>query len=68
MNESETRAEQIDPALKVAAWGGVETKDYADKLAIRFVYSANGQGIYEIDRMPAQSGQGMVEYGTKNEP
>lgn len=105
MNEAETRAEYIDPALKQAGWGvadnsrirreyaispgrieghgkggkaliadyileyrntklavveakawnealteGVaQAKNYADKLAIRFAYSSNGQGIYEID-------------------
>ena len=105
MNEAETRAEHIDPALKSAGWGVVDgsrvrreypiapgriegagkrgkaltadyvleyrntklavveakawdkpltegvgqAKDYADKLAIRFTYSTNGQGIYSID-------------------
>jgi len=105
MNEAETRAEHIDPALKAAGWGvadgsrirreypitlgriegngrrgtaltadyvleyrntklavveakawdkplteGVgQAKDYAGKLAIRFTYATNGQGIYGID-------------------
>lgn len=105
MNEAETRAEHIDPALKSAGWGVVEgsrilreypitlgriedhgrrgkpliadyvlvyrnrklavieakawhepltegvgqAKNYADKLAIRFTYATNGQGIYCID-------------------
>ena len=105
MNEAETRAEHIDPALRAAGWGVVEgsrvrreypiapgriegagkrgkaltadyvleyrntklavveakardkpltegvgqAKDYAGKLAIRFTYSSNGQGIYAID-------------------
>ena len=105
MNEAETRAEHIDPALKSAGWGVVEgsriyreypitlgrieghgrrakpliadyvlvyrnhklavveakpwdealtegvaqAKDYAEKLAIRYTYSTNGQGIYGID-------------------
>jgi type I restriction enzyme R subunit len=105
MNEAETRAEYIDPALKVTGWSVVENsrirreyaispgrieghgksgkaliadyilefrntklavveakawnealtegvaqaKNYAQKLAIRFAYSSNGQGIYEID-------------------
>jgi len=105
MNEAETRAEHIDPALKTAGWGIVEgsrirreypitlgriegngrrgtaltadyvleyrntklavveakawdkpltegvgqAKDYAGKLAIRFSYASNGQGIYGID-------------------
>ena len=105
MNEAETRAEHIDPALKAAGWGVVEgsrirreypitlgriegygkrgkaltadyvleyrntklavveakawdkpltegvgqAKDYAGKLAIRFTYATNGQGIYGID-------------------
>ena len=105
MNEAETRAEHIDPALKAAGWGVVEgsrilreypitlgrieglgrrgkaltadyvlvyrnhklavveakawdealtegvaqAKNYAEKLAIRYTYSTNGQGIYGID-------------------
>jgi len=104
MNEAETRAEHIDPALKAAGWGVVEgsrvrreviapgrieghgrkpkpviadyvlvyrntklavveakawdeeltegvaqAKNYAGKLAVRFAYSTNGQGIYAID-------------------
>jgi type I restriction enzyme R subunit len=104
MNEAETRAEHIDPALKAAGWGvadgsrirrehitlgrlqggGVRTKPeiadyvllfrnrklavieakkwslpytegvaqakrYAQKLAVRFAYSTNGQAIYGID-------------------
>ncbi|MDO9543329.1 MAG: DEAD/DEAH box helicase family protein [Kiritimatiellia bacterium] len=105
MNESETRAEHIDPALKAAGWGVVEgskilreypitlgrieghgrrskpliadyvlvyrnrklavneakawdeeltegvgqAKNYAGKMAVRFAYATNGQGIYEID-------------------
>ena len=113
MNESETRAEHIDPALKAAGWGVVEgsrirreypitlgrieghgkrgkaltadyileyrntklavveakawdkpltegvaqAKDYAGKLAIRFTYSTNGQGIYGIDMETAVEGE-----------
>ena len=113
MNEAETRAEHIDPALAAAGWGVVEgsrirrefpitpgrieglgrrgkpliadyileyrnrklavveakawnealtegvgqAKNYAGKLAIRFAYATNGQGIYEIDMTPGQSGQ-----------
>ena len=105
MNEAETRAEHIDPALAAVGWGVVEgsrvhreypitlgrleghgrrgkpltadyvlvcrntmmavveakawdqaltegvgqAKNYADKLAIRFAYSSNGQGVYGID-------------------
>src|SRR6478735_51938 len=105
MNEAETRAEHIDPALAAAGWGVVEgsrirreypitlgriegygkrgkaltadyvleyrntklavieakardkpltegvgqAKEYAGKLAIRFTYATNGQGIYSID-------------------
>jgi type I restriction enzyme R subunit len=113
MNEAETRAEHIDPALQAAGWGVVEGsrirreyaiapgrieahgkrgkpliadyvleyrnrklaiieakawdvaltegvaqgKNYAGKLAVRFTYATNGQGIYEIDMAPGQSGQ-----------
>jgi len=105
MNEAETRADHIDPALAAAGWGVVEAsrirrefpitpgriegvgrrgkplsadyvlvyrnhklavieakpwddlltegvaqaKDYAAKLAIRFAYATNGQGVYSID-------------------
>ena len=113
MNEAETRAEHIDPALKAAGWGVVEgsrirreypitlgrieghgrrgkaliadyvlvyrnpsspssrprpgtkqltegvaqAKNYAGKLAIRFTYSTNGQGIYGIDMETGKEGE-----------
>ncbi len=113
MNEAETRAEQIDPALEAAGWGVVEgsrirreypitlgrlegfgrrakslmadyvliyrntklavveakawdepltegvaqAKDYADKLAVRFTYSTNGQGVYGIDMQEGTEGE-----------
>jgi type I restriction enzyme R subunit len=112
MNEAETRAEHIDPALKAAGWGVVEgsrisreypitlgrieghgrrgkaltadyvlvyrnhklavveakawdeeltegvaqAKNYAGKLAVRFAYSTNGQGIYVIDMREGTEG------------
>lgn len=108
MNEAETSAEHIDPALKAAGWGVVEgsrilreypiapgrieghgrrgqplkadcvleyrnrklavseakafekaltegvaqAKDYATKLALRWAYATNGQGIYQVDMAP----------------
>ena len=113
MNEAETRAEHIDPALAAAGWGVVEgsrirreypitlgrlegadkrgkpltadyvleyrntklavveakawdkaltegvaqAKDYAGKLALRFTYASNGQGIYGIDMQTAEEGE-----------
>ncbi len=113
MNEAETRAEHIDPALQAAGWGVVEgsrvrreyqitlgrlegfgrrgrpltadyvliyrntklgvveakawdeeltegvaqAKNYADKLAVRFTYSTNGQGIYGIDMQEGIEGE-----------
>jgi len=122
MNEAETRAEHIDPALKAAGWGVVEgsrvlreypitlgrieglgrrakpliadyvlvyrnhklavieakawdegltegvgqAKDYAGKLAIRFTYSTNGQGIYGIDRETGREG-GWPQYPSPEE-
>ncbi len=113
MNEAETRAEHIDPALAAAGWGVVEgsrvrreypitlgrlegagkrgksltadyvleyrntklavveakawdnvltegvaqAKDYAGKLALRFTYASNGQGIYGIDMQTAVEGE-----------
>jgi len=113
MNEAETRAELIDPALQAAGWGVVEgsrirreylispgriegrgrrgkplkadyvleyrntklavveakaetaevtegvgqAKDYAGKLAVRFTYATNGQGLYGIDMETGQEGE-----------
>ena len=122
MNESETRAEHIDPALKAAGWGVVEGsrirreysiapgrieglgrhgkpliadyvleyrnrklavieakawdvaltegvaqgKNYGGKLAVRFVYATNGQGIYAIDMETGKEG-GIAAYPTPDE-
>lgn len=122
MNEAETRAEHIDPALKAAGWGVVEgsrirreypitlgrleghgrrgkalsadyvliyrntklavveakawdepltlgvaqAKDYADKLAIRFTYASNGQGVYGIDMKEGTEGE-LISYPTPDE-
>src|ERR1700704_33219 len=122
MNEAETRAEHIDPALKAAGWGVVEgsrirreyaiapgriegygrrakpltadyvleyrntklavieakpwddeltegvaqAKNYAGKLAIRFIYSTNGQGIYGIDMSEGTEGE-LPRYPTPDE-
>jgi type I site-specific restriction endonuclease len=113
MNEAETRAEYIDPALAAAGWGRVEgsrirreypitlgrlegagkrgkpltadyvleyrntklavveakawdreltegvgqAKDYAGKLAIRFTFATNGQGVYGIDMQTGAEGE-----------
>ena len=113
MNEAETRAEHIDPALKNARWGVTEgsrirreypitpgrieglgrrgkaltadyvleyrntklavveakawdeeltegvaqAKNYASKLAVRFTYATNGQGIYAIDMKTGKEGE-----------
>ncbi|MBK8275398.1 MAG: DEAD/DEAH box helicase family protein [Nitrospira sp.] len=113
MNEAETRAEHIDPALKTAGWGVVEgsrvlreypitpgrieglgrrakpliadyvlvyrntklavieakawdealtegvaqAKQYAGKLAVRFAYATNGQGLYGIDMETGKEGE-----------
>ncbi|MDZ7621648.1 MAG: DEAD/DEAH box helicase family protein [Candidatus Competibacteraceae bacterium] len=122
MNEAETRAEHIDPALKAAGWGVVEgsrirreypitpgrieghgrrgkaltadyvlvyrnrklavveakawdkaltegvgqAKDYAGKMAVRFAYATNGQGIYAIDMQTGQEGE-IAAYPTPEE-
>jgi type I restriction enzyme R subunit len=122
MNEAETRAEHIDPALKAAGWGVVEgshirreyqitqgrleghgrrakaeiadyvlvyrntklavveakpwdapltegvaqAKSYAAKLAIRYTYSTNGQGIYAIDMQEGTEGE-IAQYPTPDE-
>jgi type I restriction enzyme R subunit len=122
MNEAETRAEHIDPALKAAGWGVVEgsrirreyqitlgriegagrrgkaltadyvleyrntklavveakawdkpltegvgqAKDYAIKLAVRFTYASNGQGIYGIDMHTGTEGE-IAKYPSPEE-
>jgi len=113
MNEAETRAERIDPALTGAGWGVVEgsrvrreyhitlgriegagrrgkpqiadyileyrntklavieakawnealtegvgqAKNYTGKLALRYAYATNGQGIYQIDMQTGEEGE-----------
>jgi type I restriction enzyme R subunit len=117
MNEAETRAEHIDPALKRAGWGVVDgsrvrrdywiapgriegrisgdvrrgeplradyvleyrntklavieakawdkalteglgqAKNYAEKMAIRYTYCTNGQGVYGVDMESGKEGQ-----------
>ena len=122
MNEAETRAEHIDPALKAAGWGVVEgsrirreypispgrieghgkrgkaltadyvleyrntklavneakawdeeltegvaqAKNYAGKLAVRYTYATNGQGIYAIDMQTGKEGE-IAAYPTPDE-
>lgn len=122
MNEAETRAEHIDPALEAAGWGVVDgsrirreypitpgrieglgrrgkplladyvlvyrnrkmavveakawdeeltegvgqAKDYATKLAVRFTYATNGQGIYGIDMETGKEGE-LPHYPTPDE-
>jgi type I restriction enzyme R subunit len=122
MNEAETRAEHIDPALTAAGWGVVEgsrirrefpitpgrieglgrrgkpltadyvleyrntklavieakawdeeltegvaqAKNYAGKLAVRYTYSTNGQGIYGIDMETGKEGE-TPNYPTPDE-
>ena len=122
MNEAETRAEHIDPALAAAGWNVVEgsrirreypitlgriegrgrrgtalkadyvleyrntklatveakawdqpltegvgqAKDYAAKLALRYTYATNGQGIYAIDMQTGHEGE-VSQYPTPDE-
>lgn len=121
MNEAETRAELIDPALKDAGWGKVEhsrvrleviapgrlqgagkrskadiadyvltyrghklavieakrvdlpdtegvgqAKKYAEKLHVRYTYSTNGKGIYQIDMETGAEGY-VLQYPTPDE-
>jgi type I restriction enzyme R subunit len=122
MNEAETRAEHIDPALKAAGWsvvpgsrirreypiapgrieghgkrgkpltadyileyrntklavneakawdealteGVAQAKNYAGKLAIRYTYATNGQGIYQIDMQTGAEGE-IAAYPTPDE-
>lgn len=123
MNEAETRAEYVDPALKEAGWGVVggsrvrreypitlgrlegvdgrrgerlsadyvlfyrdrklavveakaigrplgdgvaQAKNYAGMLKVRFTYSTNGRGIYEIDMFTGREGK-RPRYPTPDE-
>src|SRR6266436_4782268 len=122
MNEAETRAEHIDPALKAAGWGVVDgsrirrdygispgriegqgrrgqplradyvleyrntklavieakawdkalteglaqAKNYAAKMAIRYTYCTNGQGIYGVDMETAKERE-TPKYPTPDE-
>jgi type I site-specific restriction endonuclease len=122
MNEAETRAEYIDPALKAAGWGVVEgsrirreypiapgriegygqrskpltadyvleyrnrklavveakawakpltegvaqAKAYAGKMAVRFAYAGNGQGVYAVDMETGKEGE-IAAYPTPDE-
>jgi len=122
MNEAETRAEHIDPALAAAGWGVVpgsrirreykitrgrleghgrrgksltadyvleyrnlslgiveakawdevltegvaQAKDYAGKMAVRFTYATNGQGIYAIDMETGVEGE-VARFPTPDE-
>ncbi len=122
MNEADTRAEHIDPALAAAGWGVVEgsrvrrefpitlgriegqgrrgkpliadyvleyrntklavieakawnealtegvaqAKNYAGKLAVRFSYASNGQGIYAIDMQTGVESE-IAAYPTPDE-
>jgi len=122
MNEAETRAEHIDPALKAAGWGVVEgskilreypitpgrieghgkrgkaltagyvlvyrnrklavneakawdkpltegvgqAKDYAGKMAVRFAYATNGEGIYQIDMGDGSHGNNATDTSPKS--
>ena len=46
--------------------GVAQAKDYAGKLAVRFTYASNGQGIYGIDMMTAVEGE-IAQYPTPDE-
>jgi type I restriction enzyme R subunit len=122
MNEAETRAEYIDPALAASGWGVVDgsrimreypitpgrieglgrrgkalmadyvlvyrnrklavieakawdkaltegvgqAKDYAGKMAVRFAYATNGQGLYAVDMETGKEGP-LAAYPTPDE-
>jgi type I restriction enzyme R subunit len=79
MNEAETRADHIDPALEAAGWGRVEgsriRREYPitlgriegrGRLTLRFAYATNGQGIYGIDLVSGTEGE-LDHYPTPDE-
>lgn len=45
---------------KLLTAGVGQAKDYASKLAIRFTYSSNGQGIYAIDMETGKEGETLA--------
>ena len=51
---------------KLLTEGVGQAKDYAGKLAIRFTYASNGQGIYGIDMQTGVEGE-LAEYPTPDE-
>jgi type I restriction enzyme R subunit len=42
---------------KALTEGVAQAKDYAGKLAIRFAYASNGQGVYGIDMQTGKEGE-----------
>ena len=58
--------------IEAKAWdkplteGVGQAKDYADKLAIRFTYASNGQGIYGIDMQTGKEKE-LPQYPTPDE-
>ena len=122
MNETQTRGEHVDPALKEAGWGVVDgsrilreypitpgrieglgrrgrpltadyvlvyrnrklavaeakawdkpltegvgqAKDYASKMAVRYVYATNGRGIYAVDMETGKESE-IASYPTPDE-
>lgn len=58
--------------IEAKAWneelteGVAQAKNYAGKLAIRFTYATNGQGIYAIDMQTGQEGE-VAHYPTPEE-
>ena len=52
--------------MKELTEGVAQAKNYAGKLAIRFTYSTNGQGIYGIDMETGKEGE-LPRYPTPDE-
>jgi type I restriction enzyme, R subunit len=58
--------------VEAKAWGkalteGVaQAKEYAGKLAVRFTYASNGQGVYWIDMETGKEGE-IAAYSTPDE-
>ena len=52
--------------IEAKAWdkplteGVGQAKDYAEKMAVRFAYATNGQGIYGIDMETGKEGELLV--------
>ena len=51
--------------MKHLTEGVAQAKNYASKLAIRYTYSTNGQGIYGIDMETGKEGEVLASHAER---